>query len=423
MPQTAAPSEPQKLDDVMIAMDVVDTLRHREDLVAREFNEEGRESDLIARLRQIYRDQGIEVPDNVLAEGVKALKDSRFVYMPPPPSWKRTWLTWWVKRETYGKRLAIAVAAIVALLAGYHFLITRPAKLAEERARIEVTETLPRQIRQAHTNVLAVAGDDAAKQRAAALLTDGELAIRSGDRAAMTRIGAQLTALRDEVTREYTLTIVSRAGESTGVWRRPPHGGQARNYIAALDLATNTNNATAWNPSAGSLVKSVAISGTTAYVGGYFTSIGGQSRKYLAALSTTIDTNNATAWDPNPNGPILSLAATGTTVYVAGSFGSIGGQSRNHIARLDATTGFADSFNPNANDNVDSIVVLADGRILVGGVFITIGGEARNRIARLDATSALARFSWFLLPQFLRPPSSDSSTYFVTIPRLGGRNW
>ena len=91
MAETAvAPSKPQTLDDVMIAMDVVDTLRHREDLVRRELNEEGRESELIARLRQIYRDQGIEVPDHVLAEGVKALKESRFVYTPPPPSWKRT---------------------------------------------------------------------------------------------------------------------------------------------------------------------------------------------------------------------------------------------------------------------------------------------------------------------------------------------
>ena len=63
--RASAPSQPQTLDDVMIAMDVVDTLRHREDLVRRELNEEGRESELIARLRQIYRDQGIEVPDHV----------------------------------------------------------------------------------------------------------------------------------------------------------------------------------------------------------------------------------------------------------------------------------------------------------------------------------------------------------------------
>jgi Family of unknown function (DUF6384) len=94
-----APRQAQKLDDVMIAMDVVDTLRHREDLVRQELNEEGRESELTARLRQIYRDQGIEVPDQVLADGVKALKDSRFVYTPPAPSWKRMLLTWWVKRD------------------------------------------------------------------------------------------------------------------------------------------------------------------------------------------------------------------------------------------------------------------------------------------------------------------------------------
>lgn len=88
-----AQGKPQTLDDLMIAMDVVDTLRHREDLVRRELNEEGREGDLIARLRKIYRDQGIEVPDQILADGVKALKDSRFVYTPPPAGWKRSLLT------------------------------------------------------------------------------------------------------------------------------------------------------------------------------------------------------------------------------------------------------------------------------------------------------------------------------------------
>jgi hypothetical protein len=228
-------SQPLKLDDVMIAMDVVDTLRHREDLVRRELNEEGRESELIARLRQIYRDQGIEVPDHVLVQGIKALKDSRFVYTPPLPSWKRTLLTLWVKRETYGKRLALAFAALITIFGGYHLLVTRPAKLVEERTRIEIAEILPKQIRQGHADVMAVAVDEAAKQKAAALLTDGERAIRSGDRAAMTKIGAELAALRNEVTREYTLTIVSRPGESTGVWRRPPRASQARNYYLIVE--------------------------------------------------------------------------------------------------------------------------------------------------------------------------------------------
>ncbi|NJO35162.1 MAG: hypothetical protein HC869_20695, partial [Rhodospirillales bacterium] len=57
MTETAvAPGKPQTLDDIMIAMDVVDTLRHREDLVRRELSEEDREAELIARLRKIYKD-------------------------------------------------------------------------------------------------------------------------------------------------------------------------------------------------------------------------------------------------------------------------------------------------------------------------------------------------------------------------------
>ncbi len=232
------PSQPQTLDDVMIAMDVVDTLRHREDLVRRELNEKGRESELLARLRQIYRDQGIEVPDGVLAEGVKALEDSRFVYTPPPPGWKRTLLTLWAKRQRHGRRLGIAAAALVGLFGGYYALVTRPAKLAEERARIEVTATLPKQLRQAYADVGAITADAAAKQKASALQTEAERAIGAGDRAGMLKINAELAALREEVMRQYTLTVVSRPGESSGVWRRPPHGSQARNYYLIVEAIT-----------------------------------------------------------------------------------------------------------------------------------------------------------------------------------------
>lgn len=230
-----AQGKPQTLDDLMIAMDVVDTLRHREDLVRRELNEEGREEDLIARLRKIYRDQGIEVPDQILADGVKALKDSRFVYTPPPAGWKRSLLTLWAKRDTHGKRAGYALAAVIALFAGYYLLVSRPAQLAAEQARIEITETLPKSLRQAHADVLAVGNDPAAKQKADALLSDGERAIRDGDRAAMTRITGELAALRNELAAEYTLVIVSRPGESSGVWRRPPRGSQARNYYLIVE--------------------------------------------------------------------------------------------------------------------------------------------------------------------------------------------
>ena len=229
------PATPHKLDDVMIAMDVVDTIRHRDDLVRRELNDEAREAELIERLREIYRQQGIEVSDSVLAEGVKALKESRFTYTPPPPSLKRTMLEMWAGRQRYGK-FAAALAAVIAFTYGFHyFTVTRPAELAAEQARVEVSETLPRTIRQTHADILKAATDPAVKPRADQLFADGERAIAIKDRTAMQKAAGELSKLGEEVRAEYTLTIVSRPGETTGVWRRPPRGATQRNYYIIVE--------------------------------------------------------------------------------------------------------------------------------------------------------------------------------------------
>ncbi len=231
----APPAKSASLDDVMIAMDVVDTMRHREDLVRRELNEAGREADLIGRLKEIYRQQGIDVPEHVLAEGVKALKESRFTYAPPPPGMKRRLLTLWSTRDRYGKPVAI-LAALMLAVGAYHYVTSiRPAQQAETATRTELTDTLPRAIRQAHADVLAVAADPAVKPRADQLLADGERAIRDADRATMTRVSGELRDLRDEVAREYTLTIVSRPGETSGVWRVPPGNREQRNYYLIVE--------------------------------------------------------------------------------------------------------------------------------------------------------------------------------------------
>ena len=58
----AQQKSPPQIDDLMLAMDVVDTLRHNQDLALRELDEPRREAELIDRLREIYRGQGIAVP-------------------------------------------------------------------------------------------------------------------------------------------------------------------------------------------------------------------------------------------------------------------------------------------------------------------------------------------------------------------------
>ena len=59
--------EKAPLDELMLAMDVVDTLRHKELVLARELEGEDRDAKLLEQLREIYTSQGIEVTDEILA--------------------------------------------------------------------------------------------------------------------------------------------------------------------------------------------------------------------------------------------------------------------------------------------------------------------------------------------------------------------
>jgi len=170
-------------------------------------------------------------------------------------------------------------------------------------------------------------------------------------------------------------------------------GGQTRNYIARLDATTGL--ADSFNPNANDIVLPLAVqTDGKILAGGFFTSIGGQMRNHIARLDAT--TGLADSFDPNATGNtghVLSMAVQADgKILVGGFYQSIGGQPRNSIARLDATTGLADSFNPNpvTNSSVDSIAVQADGKILVGGFYQGIGGQKRNSVARLDPTTSLA---------------------------------
>jgi uncharacterized delta-60 repeat protein/uncharacterized repeat protein (TIGR01451 family) len=169
-------------------------------------------------------------------------------------------------------------------------------------------------------------------------------------------------------------------------------GGQTRNYIARLDPTTGL--ADSFDPNANFPVESIAVQSDGRIVaGGNFTNIGGQPRTRIARLDPA--TGLADSFDPNANSDVIALAVQSDGKILAGGlFTSIGGQMRRHIARLDPTNGLADSFDPNANSlAVHSIVVQADGKILAGGSFngvSSIGGQMRNRIARLDAVTGVA---------------------------------
>jgi len=223
VPAPASPGAKRPLDDIMLAMDVVDTIRRRERVLQRELDAEGREEDLKERLRRIYQAQGIDVPDHVIEQGVAALKEGRFVYTPPADGIGTRLALLYVSRGTWGKWVLGALAAVVVAGAAYYFTVVAP--MAD----------LPRRIETLHAEVLQIAAADDARAAAGQMLAAGQAALRIDDTAAAQDAVASLEELRGRLEQEYTLRIVNRPGEQSGVWRIPDVNTAARNYYIVVE--------------------------------------------------------------------------------------------------------------------------------------------------------------------------------------------
>lgn len=244
-PVAITPAPPRNLDELMLAMDVVDTLRHQDNLVARELNEGEREAELLSRLRQIYHGQGIQVPDRVLLEGVEALKESRFVYTPPAPGLGTSLAKLWISRGRIGKGLLGAVAALGIGVGAYQVGVVQPAErraieqqAAAERARVDLAERLPAALERAQEDALNEAKVPAARTRAEALASDGRAALNRRDAAGVQKAITDLETLRADLRRQYTLRIVSRPNEPSGVFRVPERNRNARNFYLVVEPVT-----------------------------------------------------------------------------------------------------------------------------------------------------------------------------------------
>jgi hypothetical protein len=233
-PAAPAPAAPP-LDETMLAMDVVDTLRHAETLVERELSAEDRAVQLKQRLREIYAGQGIVVPEHILEQGVAALEEHRFAYRPTPPGPARSLATLWVTRARWGRPLAFALGLLVLLGGGWWFGVHLPAEQARIAERQELEEGLPRALRAEHARVLATTQEAAPRERAARLLAEGEAAARAGALGDARARLASLQELQQVLAQDYAVRIVSRPGEPSGVWRVPEANPRGRNFYLIVE--------------------------------------------------------------------------------------------------------------------------------------------------------------------------------------------
>lgn len=131
-----------------------------------------------------------------------------------------------------------------------------------------------------------------------------------------------------------------------------------------------------------STVYSLAVSGSTLYVGG--SSPGGQ---YPVA---SIATWNGTAWSTlgagTGDGKVNAIAVSGSDIFIGGSFTSIGGTTANFIARWNG--GAWSALNSGLSRARVYALAMMNGELYVGGDFIAAGNDGdASFIARWNGSS------------------------------------
>ncbi len=126
-------------------------------------------------------------------------------------------------------------------------------------------------------------------------------------------------------------------------------------------------------------------------IGGNFWAVGPSPRQYIARLRPD-GSLDSTFGVSGFNSPVRALAVQPDgKILVAGRFTQALGQPRNYIARLNADGSLDTTFDSgsNVNNTIRGIALQPDGRVLIGGQFVSVGGVARSGIARLTAQGAL----------------------------------
>jgi hypothetical protein len=222
-----ATGEPRKLDDVLLAMDVVDTLRHRVSVVDAELNAEKREQQLIERLKEIYGAQGISVPERILKDGVKALEEQRFVYKPPENTFSVKLAKLYVSRKKWLPAAMTFTGAIAALVVGWQVFWAIPQANEWRGMPAEITRLLEQ------GQQLAV--DPAIDAQLAGVAAEGQRAVANNNHSAARTQVETLKAMNEKLAQEYDVRIVSRPDEDTGFWRQSERQPNALNYYLVVE--------------------------------------------------------------------------------------------------------------------------------------------------------------------------------------------
>ena len=129
-------------------------------------------------------------------------------------------------------------------------------------------------------------------------------------------------------------------------------------------------------------------------MGGFFTSYNGITGNYIARLHSngSFDTGFNIGGTGANNDIRNILIQSDGKILIGGTFTGYNGISANRVARLNSNGSLDTGFNvggTGANNQIITLSLQTDGKILIGGVFTGYNGVSANKFARLNSNGSL----------------------------------
>ncbi|QQS20316.1 hypothetical protein IPL85_02625 [Candidatus Saccharibacteria bacterium] len=170
-----------------------------------------------------------------------------------------------------------------------------------------------------------------------------------------------------------------------------------RNFVHSLSGASATTSCVrSANPNEGRVL-ALSPDGNKLFVGGTFTTVDGVTKERFAGfdISPTSPNGALLAGYGGVTNVVRAIAASNSTVYIGGSFGKAGGVWRDKLAAFSTTNGVVNNWSPTANAQVLSMVMApGNTKVIFGGSFSTVNNLPYHSIAAVDAVTGVPQPNW-----------------------------
>ncbi|MEV7416661.1 LamG-like jellyroll fold domain-containing protein [Streptomyces sp. NPDC089919] len=212
---------------------------------------------------------------------------------------------------------------------------------------------------------------------------------------------------------------------------RPPAGaaGSPRTAVnfVALDAATGspTSCKLSFTMTSGTAtVRALVVSEDkkTLYAAGRFGGVNGVKVSNVAAIDIA-GCAPKSSFHPQFSATVRGLALSDSTLYAAGDFSTVQSKTRKKFAAVSATTGALRSFTADADESGRAVELTPDGKnVLLGGDFFSLGGKTTHALAVADAVSGAVKKTYNTFPKLsvVMDIATDANGFYTGNQGNGG---